>query len=282
MKILIVGGSSTVGRSLKEALSESFEIITAGRKGCDITIDLRDQMESYKLPEGLDAIIHTAAQFGIRDDQQILDTEDVNVLGTLKLCQSAFQAKAKHFIFISSIYSSLSRESVNYNFYSLSKKHAEEVAGLYCSTHNIPLTIIRPSPLYGNDDGFKVHQPFFYLMMDKAERGENITLYGNRDPVRNYLHIDDLIEIIKRIIVKRIEGTFSCSFTTDVSFSRIANAAYAAFNSQGKIEFLRDKPDIPDVIFEKDFSLYDKINFSPEISIETGIKNLAKSRLTSK
>jgi nucleoside-diphosphate-sugar epimerase len=103
MKILIVGGTSSVGYSLKEALSESFGIITAGRKDCDVKLDLRDPVSNFRLPDNLDVIIHTAAQFGVRSDEEIFETENVNVLGTLKLCQAAVQAKAKHFIFISSI-----------------------------------------------------------------------------------------------------------------------------------------------------------------------------------
>src|SRR5450432_4102128 len=138
MRILIIGGTSAVGRSLKMALSKSFQIVTAGRTGCDIILDLKNPVNKYHLPKGFDVIIHTAAQFGIHTDEEILETEDVNVLGTLKLCQAAVQSKVGHLIYISSIFSTAGVNSVNYNFYSLSKKQAEEVATLYCSKHQVP------------------------------------------------------------------------------------------------------------------------------------------------
>ena len=55
-------------------------------------------------------------------------------------------------------------------------------------------------------------------------------------------------------------------------------AAFAAFNSQASVHFLKDKPDIPDNIFEKDDTLYKQINFYPVISIEEGIKKIAEWR----
>jgi len=282
MKVLIVGGNSSLGNSLKKFFSGFSEVITAGRKNCDLTFDLKDPISMIQLPENMDAVIHTAAQFGIRSDEEILDTEDVNVLGTLKLCQAAVQANAKHFILISSIYSSLKRNVNNYNIYTLSKKHAEEVAHLYCTTHSLPLTVLKPSPLYGNEESFRVHQPFFYTIVDKAERGEDIALYGSNDAIRNYLHVDDLSEVIVRVIVKKIHGSYSCTYTTDVTYSQIARAALEAFKSVGKVYFLKDKPDIPNNIFEKDFSIHGKIDFYPQISIEEGLRRLADKRTSIK
>ena len=278
-KILIVGGTSTLGKYLKEYLSGSYEILTAGRKNCDVIFDLGDSSSNFKIPDDLDVVINTASQFGGHSDEQILETETINVLGTLKLCQASVRTKAKHFIFISSIYSSFPRNSGNFNIYALSKKHAEEVAELYCSTHGMSLTIIRPCPLYGTHDGFRVHQPFFYSIIDKAERGEDIPLFGTNDPVRNYLYIDDLLEVISRVISGKTEGVYSCCHTADTTYSQIANAAFAAFQSNGKVYYVKDKPNIPDIIFDKDLTIYEKINFFPRISIGEGIKKIAESRI---
>ena len=253
-------------------------VVTLGRKGNDIRLELDDLTGNFELPTDFDVLIHTAAGFGVRNDQEILSTESVNVLGTLRLCQAAVKAKTKHFIFISSIYSSVSKQSNHYNFYSLSKKHAEEVASLYCGLHKLPLTILRPSPLYGNSCGFKIHQPFFYSMIEKASQGSDILLYGKNDPLRNYLHIDDLVEIIERVMVQKVFGIYSCANTNDVTYSQIAQAAFTAFNKTGKVYFDRDKPDIPDSIFEKDFSLYESINYFPVISIHEGMLRIAKSK----
>jgi len=278
MNVLIVGGNSSLAKSLKPLLSEFSEVITAGRSNCDILLDLNDPIEKMSFPSNIDTIIHTAASFGGKSAKEIIDAENVNVLGTLKLCQAAVEANAKHFILISSIYAGLNENSEQYNIYAISKKQSEEVAKYYCSAHSLPLTIIRPSQMYGIGNIFRVHQPFLYQMIDKAEKGEDVNLYGSNDPLRNYIYIDDLAKIIVKIVQNKVEGKYSCTQTTDVTYSQIAKAAFAAFNSKGTVHFLKDKPDIPDNIFDKDDSLYKKINYYPETSIEEGIKKIALSK----
>jgi nucleoside-diphosphate-sugar epimerase len=281
MKILLVGGTSSLGRALKPVFSEFSEVITAGRKNCDINLDLNDPIEKISLPNNMDAVIHTAAHFGGKTAKEILEAESVNVLGTLKVCQAAVQAKTNLFILISSIFSCLNRNSAHYSIYALSKKHSEELAEFYCSTHSMPLTILRPSQLYGNEENFRVHQPFFYTIIDKAEKGEDITLYGSNDALRNYMYIDDMVNIIVKVVQNKVEGTYSCVHPTDISYSHIAKAAFSAFNRTGKVSFLKERTDIPDNIFEKDDSLYKKIGFYPQVSIEEGMRRIALFRRTS-
>lgn len=280
MKILIVGGMSTLSTCLKPVLSKFSEVITAGRCNCDLYIDLNDPIDKISFPNDMDAVIHTAAHFGGTTAKEIFEAESINALGTLKVCQAAVQAKARHFILISSIFSSLNKNSAHYSIYALSKKHSEELAEFYCSTHSLPLTILRPSQVYGKEDVFRLNQPFFYLIVDKAEKGEQITIYGSNDALRNYIYIDDLTNIIAKVVQNKIEGTYPCSYPTDIRYSQIAKAAYSAFNNKGNVHFLKERADIPDNIFGKDESLYDKIGFYPQISIEEGMKKIAQYRKT--
>ena len=103
MKILIIGGTSSLGTALKNAFQESDEVITAGRKNCDISIDLRDPVEKIVFPNDIDVVIHTAAHFGGKEAAEIIECENINVVGTLKLCRAAVQANVKHFVLISSM-----------------------------------------------------------------------------------------------------------------------------------------------------------------------------------
>ena len=280
MKILIVGGTSSVGKALSPVLSEFSEIVTAGRNDCDIYLDLGDPIEKMSIPGDIDALIHTAAHFGGKKPHEIIEAENINALGTLKLCELAVKAQVKHFIFISSIFSSLTERSEHYNIYTVSKKHAEELAQFYCSQNSMPLTILKPSQIYGNEEEFGRHQPFFYNIVRKAQNNEDINLYGSHDAMRNFIHIEDLANIIARVVQQKIYGNYLCTQKEDIRYSEIAGAALKAFNSNKKVSFLKDKPDIPDNIFEKDFTLYDKIGFSPRISIAEGMKKIASHRLS--
>ncbi|HMJ48818.1 MAG TPA: NAD(P)-dependent oxidoreductase [Ferruginibacter sp.] len=281
MRTLIIGGTSALGRALKPVLSEFSEVITAGRKDCDINFDLTDTVDKMSIPADVDTIIHTAAHFGGKSVSDMLDAELVNVVGTLNLCQVAKEATVKHFILISSMSACVKEDSAYYGIYAISKRHSEEVAKFYCSTHSLSLTVLRPSQIYGNDERFNLHQPFIYSMIDKAQKGEDITIYGSHDALRNYIHIDDLTAIISNVVRKKLEGVYSCTHTENVTYSQIAEAAFHAFNTKGSVHFLKDKPAIPDNIFEKDDSLYEKIGFYPQVSIEEGMQRIAHYRKSS-
>jgi len=275
MRVVIVGGTSSLGSALKSALSSRCKVITAGRTNCDIDFDLTWPLERMALPEDADVVVHTAAHFGGKTAADIVEAEQVNVLGTMKLCEAAAGAKARHFILISSVFASLSEDSAQYSVYALSKKHAEDVARFVCASRSLPLAVLRPSQIYGAGPRFRVHQPFLHAMLDKAKKGEDILLYGNHDPRRNFIYIDDLTAVISKVIDARIAGTYSCQHPDNVTYSQIAKAAFQAFDTRGSVRFLRDKPDIPDNVFPGDDALYEAIRFCPSTTIEDGLRRIA-------
>jgi nucleoside-diphosphate-sugar epimerase len=276
MNVLITGGTSSVAQSLIPILSKSCNVITAGRRNCDIEMDLKN---TISFPANIDTVIHTAAYFKSKSDIEIYESENINVLGTLKVCQAALHAGVKHLIFISSMYATVSENSDNYNMYSISKKHAEELAKFYCLKNSIALSILRPSQLYGIGNNFYIHQPFFYKILDNIENNRDVYFYGSNDPIRNYLYIDDLSKIINEVVLKKTEGTFSCCYPSDVTYSQIAKAAIKVYNSSSTIHFVSDKPDIADNIFIKDDTLYKILNLYPDIDIENGISKIMISKL---
>ena len=97
MKIVLVGKTSSLAVALMPLLSEYAEVITAGRKFCDIHIDLAGPCDAIQIPNGVDVVINTAADFGGKDLVSILRAQDVNVMGSLKLGSACVRAQVKHF-----------------------------------------------------------------------------------------------------------------------------------------------------------------------------------------
>lgn len=278
MRILIVGGTSSLAQALKPVLSKFSEVITAGRTGCDVHLDLGDTVEKMELPNNIDVVINTAAHFGGTDYEHLYLAESVNVLGALKLCQACTKAKVRHMVHISSTSAYLGATSNYFGIYALSKRHSDEVVQLCCSSFNLSYTILRPSQLYGNEDSFRKHRPFLYVAIDKAEINENISIFGTNDALRNYIHIDDFAEIISQVLRKRITGLYSCTNQIDVSLSDVAHAVIDAFHSKSKVIYLNKLADVQDNVFPYDDSLFKKINYYPQISLEDGVKRIATYR----
>lgn len=274
MKILLVGSNAALSESLIPILSKEYEVIKAARKNADLCLDLEKEIN---IPIDVDVIVNVAAYFDT-DTANIIKSYETNTIGALKLCLEAKKQKIKHFIQISSAFASASSNSPYYTQYAISKRHTDEIVEYFCNTNQIPLAVIRPSQIYGDSNSFRKNQPFFYTMIDRAECGEDITIYGSHNPLRNYIHADDVAYSIYEIIIQKIEGVFSCMYPQNTSFAEIAEAAFDVFNSNGKTVFLKEQKDIPDNIFEKDLHLYETINRFPQIDLKTGIKRIKDFR----
>lgn len=97
------------------------------------------------------------------------------------------------------------------------KKHAGELAEYYCRLYQVALTILKSSQIYGDSDNFKKRQPFLYQLIDDAQSGRDISIFGSHDPLRNHIHSADLVEIINRVVEKSIEGVYSCIHPSDAT-----------------------------------------------------------------
>ena len=135
------------------------------------------------------------------------------------------------------------------------------------------------SQIYGDQDDFKKHQFLLYHCVDKAIQNEDITIYGNRNPMRNFLHIEDLCKLISAVATERIEGIYSCQNPKDSSFLDVADAAIRAAGASSCVIFDGEKKDIPDNVFVYDDALYKLLGIYPGIDIEEGIARLVISKM---
>jgi nucleoside-diphosphate-sugar epimerase len=276
MRVLIVGATSSLAQALIPLLRGQCEVLTAGRNGCDVDLDLSSR--DIQIPAGIDCVVNMAAAFAGKDFSGSLQAMDVNVLGLMKLCHASSEANAKHFVHISSMFSELKSDSPFFGAYALSKRHSEDVAQFCAREFRLPIAVLKPSQIYGVGERFRKHQPFLYSIVDKAERNEDIEFFGSNDALRNFIHVQDVASIVSTIITMKIEGVHRCASPENVSYSQIATAAISAFASKSKIRFVKNKPDIPDNGFVCDATLFRLIDYFPRISTAQGMQMEAAHR----
>lgn len=195
------------------------------------------------------------------------------------VAELAKQLGVSHLIYLSSIsIYTIQNEGCN-DIYSLSKLHGEQVINFYSKKSQLSLLVLRLTQIYDSMGHCQRHQPFLYTIINKAAKNESVLLYGQKDPVRNYLHVDDLSEIIYRAITIKLTGTFDCVFPDFLSLSQIVNMTYEIYQIQRKAEFDDTKENIKDFpISECDDSIYKKIQFFPRISLREGIQAIKKNQ----
>ena len=282
MRVLILSGTSNVGAALVPHIASFADVVTAGRGSCDHHVDLLDDADQISFPDNVDALVITVAAFAGKTMEDVLNTEFINVLGTIKLCAAAAKSGIRHIILVSTALVTAESLTAKYSAYSVSKKHSEDVAQLCCAMEDISLTILRPSRIYSDSNSFRKHQPFLYSLADRAESKQCIEIFGTHDAKRNFIHVEDLCRIIAKVIQQRVIGIFSCVNPVDVTISQIAHAAHKSFASDSCVVFLDDRPDISDDDFRQDGVLYQRISCSPQIGIADGLARIAEHRRSRK
>jgi nucleoside-diphosphate-sugar epimerase len=276
MRVLVVGKTSSLAQALIPLLRQHCDVLTAGRRGCDVELDLHSS--DISIPAGIDCVVNLAAAFGGKAFSDTMQAMDVNVLGVMRLCRASAKASAKHFVHISSVFADLTEDSPFYGAYALSKKHSEDVAKFCGRELRLPIAVLKPSQIYGVGEQFRKHQPFLYTIMDKAERNEDIDIFGENDPVRNFIHAEDVASIVSAVIAMKTEGIYRCVNPDNVTYSQVSAAAISAFQSRSAVRFLKDKPAIPDNGFTYDETLFRTVDCFPRISISSGMQMEAAHR----
>lgn len=270
-RALIIGSTSVVGQALAKALEPDVHVTMAGRRSADIVLDIGRDIEPGVMRETFDVVINCAAYFNTHAPRDMLEAARVNTVGSLHACILAKAVNARHVIQISSLSACHRPGSAFFDAYALTKRQGEELAELFCSTHSLPLTILRPSQLYDATGTARTRQRMLYHILDQAAAGHDITIFGRRDPSRNYLFIPDFAEVCRRVVEKGTTGKFTVAHPHGHRLSEIANLAYRSFGTQGTVLFDRGKPDLEDIEEQMDSALASAIGYAPATSLAQGI-----------
>lgn len=84
-----------------------------------------------------------------------------------------------------------------------------------------PLAMLRPTLIYGLDDPHNGYGPNQFRR--KAERGEKITLFGEGEERRDHILVDDVAELLLRMLLRKSVGGLNAATGKVWSFREIAS-----------------------------------------------------------
>jgi len=203
---IVTGGTSFIGRHLVRRLLEEKKSITLlardpsrvpedwhGRMEI-VEGDIREKDSLSPLPFEGSIVFHLAGEI---ERKSLLF--DVNVIGTENLIDLAVPAKIKHFIYLSSVgvIGRPGQERIDetaschpLNEYERSKHEGEKVLMEYSEKYQVPLTILRPSTVFG--EGSK-NQSFLRWM--RSIKNRTFRFIGGK-AFANYIYVGDVVEAL--------------------------------------------------------------------------------------
>lgn len=111
---------------------------------------------------------------------------------------------------------------------------AREIA--FASAGIAPIAILRPTLVYGAADPHNGYGPNRFVR--QAQAGEPISLFGEGEERRDHVSVEDVAEIVARVVLRRSVGTLNIASGEIHSFADAAKLAVAATGSKSRLMLL--------------------------------------------
>lgn len=180
----------------------------------ELDIADRDRVAAlFAEPQGFDAVVHLAAQAGVRYSLERPDRYiDSNVVGFSNVLEGCRHGEVRHLIFASSssVYGANTRMPFSENdtvdhaisLYAATKKANEAMAHSYASLYGLPCTGLRFFTVYGPWG----RPDMAYFKFTRAiDRGEPINIFNHGRMQRDFTYVDDVVEAMVRLLDKPAE-----------------------------------------------------------------------------
>jgi len=242
-KILILGHSGFIGKSLYNYFKTNinFLIFGASSNECNL-LDLVSVTNYFSTIEGpIHIIICSVINKHLCNNSESLH-KNIEMIDNLLSC--AKQKDIRSIIYLSSVdvYGQNPQLPINektlinpLNIYGLSKFSCEFL--LRESNLDFPVTILRLPGVYGKGDNLK---SIVGLFVKKIYYDNQITLFDEGKILRDYLEINDLCHIIKKLIVKPGSLTLNIATGNSLALKDIANIIIDKISKRIHVEYIKN------------------------------------------
>jgi len=220
-RVVVIGAAGFVGGSIVSLLKrEAIPVLALGRKEVDLLApDAPGKLKAF-LKKG-DAVVAASAKAPVRNSDMLVE----NMIMARAMVQALACTDVAHVVNISSdaVYADSDKPLTESSCASPGSLHgamhlAREV--MFQSELKAPLAILRPSLLYGAADPHNGYGPNRFRRL--AAKGEDIVLFGEGEERRDHVFIDDVAEIVRRVLFRRSTGVLNIATGEVHSFADVA------------------------------------------------------------
>lgn len=233
-RVVVLGGHGFVGAASARLLAaRDVPTVSPTRSELDLlAANATGQLRDYLQPD--DALLVVAARAPCKDAAMLVD----NIRMMQPVCAALETCPLSHVVYISS--DAVYRDSAQ----PLTERSCAEPGTLHGAMHitrelmlqasrRAPFAILRPTLLYGEADPHNGYGPNRFRRL--AAAGQDIVLFGEGEERRDHLLVDDLAELVYRVLVHRSEGVLNAATGEVNSFRAIAEQISAMSQSPVKV-----------------------------------------------
>jgi UDP-glucose 4-epimerase len=218
MKVLVTGGAGFLGGHVARAVrAAGHEVVIFDQVSTDglptIQGDLLDPASVNNAVQRVDAICHLGAvgDVYLAFERPMLAAQ-VNVVGTANIMEAAMQAGSRKVVYASTweVYGEPRYQPIDEHHptnpdhpYNITKLAGELLALSYDKLKGVPTIALRLGTAYGT--GMRPNS-VFSIFVDKAARGEPITVSGSGQQGRQFTHASDIGAAFVRALELDVHG----------------------------------------------------------------------------
>lgn len=228
MKVLITGGAGFIGSHLASRLVSDgytvtiFDNLSTGKRenlqgpaaaARLVIADVRDGEALMRAARGMDAIVHLAAVASVQASMHDpLATHATNFGGTLNVLLAASACHVPRVLYASSaaVYGDDAPTPVSESAplaplspYAADKLAGEHYLAYFARTRGVNATSFRFFNIYGpRQDASSPYSGVISLFAERLAAGAPFVIYGDGRQTRDFVYIDDLIEVLARALVR--------------------------------------------------------------------------------
>ena len=260
MKILITGGSGFIGSHIVELYQDKaveIRVLDNLRTGYRHNLDglrhtfiegsITDRELVKKAVEGVDYIFHLAALVSVPESMaKPGECVDINVHGLLNVLEEASAAGVKKLVFASSaaIYGdnptvpkleSMLPEPKSP--YAITKLDGEYYLGMFQNEGKLETAAIRFFNVFGpRQDPKGAYAAAVPIFIEKAVRGEDITIFGDGGQTRDFIYVKDIAGALAFAVeTPGVTGVFNAGYGGQITINDLADGLIKAAGSDSRI-----------------------------------------------
>jgi GDP-L-fucose synthase len=298
MKIYVAGHSGLVGSAVIRLIEKSGKHKWIGRRRSELNLLDRQSVMDFIEAEKPDAIIMAAAKVGgiKANSNQPVEFLTENLQIQSNMLDAAHASNIKRFLFLGSscIYPKMSAQPIKEGSlltgpleptnepYAIAKIAGLKLVQAYRKEYGYSWISAMPTNVYGPFDNFDSTTshvlPAFIRKFNDAKKlmSENVTLWGTGDPLREFIHSDDLASALM-FLLENFDSDLPINIGTgqEIAIKQLAEIIKSTTGFIGQIIWDKNMPDgTPRKALNS--SELTSLGWKPSIDLEVGIAQTYK------
>ncbi len=262
MKVVITGGAGFIGSHLAEALQGRAAITildnfrTGHRRnldGLDVQLvegSILDRALLAEVMVGVDYVFHLAAMVSVPESVGApIACEEMNGMGVLYVLEAAAAAGVKKVFFASSAAVYGDNPSVPKvesmlpeprSPYAITKQLGEYYCRFYHDEGRVPTVALRFFNVFGpRQDPRGPYAAAVPIFIEKAVKGEPLTIYGDGEQTRDFIYVKDIAAAILHVTLSpELTGVYNAGYGGTITVTELAQRVLRQAGSASAISYL--------------------------------------------